>query len=79
LQFEDISEVVIAPFWHDVDIRMFGSIYYRLSPNDTDISKLQNILTAAFSLMNSEIQQILVATYDRIALFGDSNNRVSWQ
>ena len=70
-----IQAVVIAPFWDHVNTQ-FGSIYYRLSTYyDIDFTKLQQILTTAFSLEDFEITQILVATYDRVEAY--SSNEVS--
>ena len=73
---DSLDDAVIAPFWHGVRDQRFGNIYYKLSTNHNDFTKLQQILTTAFPLEDFEITQTFVATYDRLLLsFGD---RVSY-
>ena len=76
--FEELNNAVIALYWNDHHFGLSGgNIYYTLSTNDSDFTRLQHILTRAFSLEDFEITQTLVVTYDRLKsiLFGD---RVSY-
>lgn len=58
---------LIAPFWGDVDIVFFGSIYYRISINGTEFLKLQEIITTIFGVTRFETGELVVATYHRVA------------
>ena len=69
---------LIAPFWDDVDTRRFGNIYYRLSFNATLLQRARDQLQELFpSTGNFTPTQLFIATWDRVAEFGQNGSQVS--
>ena len=62
---------LIAPFWDDVDIRRFGSIFYRETSNVTLLQRARDLLQELFpSSGNFTPTTLFIATWDRVAEFG---------
>ena len=69
---------LIAPFWDDVDIRRFGNIYYRLTFNTTLLERARDQLQELFPPAgNFTPAQLFIATWDRVAEFGQNGSQVS--
>ena len=73
---------LIAPFWDDVDIRTsanrFGDIFYRLTFNTTLLERARDQLRELFPSTDSFAPtQLVIATWDRVAEFGQSGPQVS--
>ena len=61
---------LIAPFWDDVDITRFGSIFYRETSNATLLQRAQDQLQGLFpSSGNFTPTTLFIATWDRVAEF----------
>ena len=76
------SSPLIAPFWDDVDIRTFakrfGDIFYRLTSNATLLERARNQLRELFPSTGSFTPtQLVIATWDRVAEFGQTGSQVS--
>ena len=73
---------LIAPFWDDVDIRTsegrFGDIYYRLTFNTTLLERARDQVQELFPSPGSFTPtQLVIATWDRVAEFGQRGPQVS--
>ena len=69
---------LIAPFWDDVDTRRFGTIYYRETSNATLLQRARDQLRELFpSTGNFTPTQLFIATWDRVAEFGQNGSQVS--
>ena len=73
---------LIAPFWDDVDIRTsvgrFGDIYYRLTFNTTLLERARDEVRELFPSPGSFTPtQLVIATWDRVARFGQRGPQVS--
>ena len=77
--FEEITAIVVAPFWADIYTPLGGSISFRLTTVVEDYLNLQEIIRAAFTNAgNFEMGQLFVATYDQVpAFYGLSAEKVS--
>ena len=61
---------LIAPFWEDVDINMFGNIFYRQTSSPTLLQRVHNELQQLFPSSGSfSPTTLLIATWDRVAQF----------
>ena len=61
---------LIAPFWDDVDITQFGTIFYRQTSNTTLRQRARDELQNLFpSAGNFTPTILLIATWDRVAGF----------
>ena len=61
---------LIAPFWEDVDIRRFGTIFYRQTSSPTLLQRARNELQELFpSSGNFNPTSLVIATWDRVAGF----------
>ena len=61
---------LIAPFWGDVDITRFGSIFYRETSNVTLLQRARDQLQGLFSSSgNFTPTTLFIATWDRVAEF----------
>ena len=59
---------LIAPFWDDVDITRFGSIFYRETSNATLLQRARDQLQGLFpSSGNFTPTTLFIATWDRVA------------
>ena len=62
---------LIAPFWDDIDITRFGSIFYRQTSNITLLQRARDQLQELFpSSGNFTPTTLFIATWDRVAQFG---------
>ena len=68
--FSPIFTPLIAPFWDDVDIRRFGTIFYRQTSNVTLLQRARHQLQELFpSSGNFTPTTLFIATWDRVAQF----------
>ena len=69
-RFPIVGLPLIAPFWDDVDIRQFGTIFYRQTSNTTLRQRVRDELQDLFpSAGNFTPTILLIATWDRVAGF----------
>ena len=67
-KFPLINEILIAPFWNDVNLELAGQVSYRFSKN-------QSLLDAVQAHINESLNVsfppafLLIATWDRVARF----------
>ena len=67
-RFPIVGLPLIAPFWDDVDIRQFGTIFYRQTSNTTLRQRVRDELQDLFpSAGNFTPTILLIATWDRVA------------
>ena len=70
------SDVLIAPFWEDVDITVGGQIYYRYSTDLILFDRVRTSVSDAFPSSTFNPGLLFIATWDRVNQFGgdsDSN------
>lgn len=69
--------VLIAPFWADVDTRGIGSIYYRLTSNQTLLDRLSMDISSSFADQVTFSPQILfIATWIEVGYFSMHTDKV---
>lgn len=67
------TDILIAPFWIDINIEIAGRIYYRFSNDVALLNQAQSlILDSAFSP-----SLLFIATWDRVAQFNGVSSEVS--
>ena len=70
-RFPFFGSPLIAPFWDDVDIRQFGTIFYRQTSSPTLLQRARNEIQELFpSSGNFSPTRLVIATWDRVAGFG---------
>ena len=68
---------LIVPFWDDVNIQNFGSIFHRVTSNATLLQRARDQLQELFpSSGNFTPNTLFIATWDGVAQFG-GGTRVS--
>ena len=74
------DELVIAPFWADVDTsgRRRGVVYYRNASSNTSLLERaqREVLTYFTSGMNFQPTFLFIATWDRVSFFGGGTSRL---
>ena len=72
------NNMIIAPYWADVDIRGTGNIYFRQT-NDTSLhARATREIRAAFPRsLNNEISNLLIATWDRVGYHDRNTDKVN--
>ena len=76
--FISTSFTIVAPFWTDIDPRIFGSIFYR--NNLIQSQCIQEIVEETFLVSNFHVASSFVATYSEVREFRQTgNNKVSTQ
>ena len=71
------SDIIVAPFWADVDITNAGNIFYRFT-NDTNIlNGVEEKIRGAYNVDFSPAL-LFIATWDRVAEFFGFSNIVSY-
>ena len=60
---------LIAPFWSDIDVNRFGSVFYRLTTNSSsaDLEQAIELTGSIFPGFESNLTSVLVATWYRVA------------
>ena len=74
------SNPLIALFWHDIDTRRGGNIYYRLSDNVFILAKAHSYLISLYSfddpdspnLLNFYPSSVLIGTWDKVPVYDSS-------
>ena len=70
------SDILLAPFWDDSNVKIGGQILFRLSDNQT-------LLNQVGSIINDTLEYdftptiLFIVTWNRIPAFGGSPNTVS--
>ena len=72
------SDIIIAPFWGDVDNRNgAGTISYGVTRDSSLLERAKNLIREAFpDLSIFEPEYILVATWDRVGYFNMQRDMV---
>ena len=69
--------VLIAPFWADVDTRGIGSIYYRLTSNQTLLNRFSMDISSFFAGQVTFSPQILfIATWFEVGYYNMHTDKV---
>lgn len=69
-------EILIAPLWTDIDIRVTGQIFYRYSTDANLLRRVANIINGAFSTtFNPGL--LFIATWYRVARYDGTSEFVS--
>ena len=71
------TDVLIAPFWDDSDVRQGGQVLYRLSDNGTLLNQVEFTINDTLGGDFSP-QLLFIATWIRIPEFNNDRSRVSW-
>lgn len=73
MNFTQLSHVLIAVFWDDVDVRRFGNIFFREVHDVEQISNVKQIIHSKFIIGNFDVEWMFAVTYDRVAEFSGDN------
>ena len=66
--FPRFSAPLIAPYWHDIDIRFEGSVYYRQTADPSLLARSRHYLTG-ITPYDFIPTNILIVTWDRVPPF----------
>ena len=72
--FPRSSDVLIAPFWDDVNTNVAGNIFYRFSSDQSLLGLLSSFITDGSGFSPTSL---FIATWDRVGEFGGSSSVVS--
>ena len=68
------TQQIIAPYWADVDTRGTGQIFYRQTTDPSLLARASREIQAAFpSSRNASIKNLLIATWDEVGYYFESN------
>ena len=71
------DDVIIAPFWADVDITGTGDIYYRQTTDSGLLARANSEIQKAFPAAEDvSIQNLLIATWDRVGYYPQQTDKV---
>ena len=73
----EFSDVLIAPFWDDSDVRQDGQVLYRLSDNGTLLSQVGSAINDTLGIDFSP-RLLFIATWIRIPEYDNDRSSVSW-
>ena len=74
--FPTSNDVLIAPFWDDVNINVAGDIFYRFTTDQFLLDEVGGDISDAFEV-TFEPTLLFIATWDEVAPFGGSSSLVS--
>ena len=63
------DEIIIAPFWADVDIRGTGNIGYRETRNPDLLQRANNDIRRAFPTIRFSSEYLFIATWDHVGYY----------
>lgn len=69
----------LGVFWADVDNRVAGDIYYRNSTDPELMTRATSDIRTYFQHTNFTAGWAFVATWDRVAFYGSSGDKVSFR
>lgn len=72
----DISSL-IAPFWQDVDVSRFGTVYYRVSFSNDTLSRADDLVELLFPSVFFNAEQAVIVTWFQVAEGNSVGNEVS--
>ena len=71
------NNMIIAPYWADVDTTGTGDIYYRQTTDPSLLARATNEIRAAFPRsLNNTISNLLIATWDRVRYYYRNTDKV---
>ena len=70
------NDILIAPFWADINVELSGQIFYRYSNDTVLLSQVGANISSAF-VTNFNPALLFIATWDRVAEFGSNATLVS--
>ena len=72
------GSALIAPFWGDVDTTGGGSVWYRESVTQSDLTRAESDIKRAYPVdaSNFRTSSIFIATWDHVGYFPCRNDRV---
>ncbi|XP_043935285.1 alpha-tectorin-like [Protopterus annectens] len=65
----------IAPFWADVDNRLYGDVYYRENSDPALLQRATTDVNRYFPDLHFTANWVFVATWDRVAYYGSSSTK----
>ncbi len=73
------DQLIIAPFWSNVDTRARGTVHYRTSSNTTQLEKATFVIQAAFprDLRDFVPTSLVIVTWDDVGYYSHGNDLVS--
>ena len=71
------TDKIIAPYWADVDITGTGDIYYRQTTDDDLLARATEQIRTAFPYSQVvSVENLLVATWDRVGYYPEGTDKV---
>ena len=70
------TNVLVAPFWDDSDVRVSGKVYYRFTDNQTLLEQIAANIGDAFSVNFNPVSAFVV-TWSNISQYSGSVDVVS--
>ncbi len=73
------NELIIAPFWSDIDTRARGMVYYRVTNTSTQIDKAALVIQAAFPDDYHDFVPtcLVIVTWDDVGYYNRGSDLVS--
>ena len=68
---------LIAPFWHDVDVSRFGTVFYRVSFSNDTLSQANDLVELLFPSVFFDAELVIVVTWYQVAEGNSIGNEVS--
>ncbi|KAG8548098.1 hypothetical protein GDO81_026671 [Engystomops pustulosus] len=72
-----LNNPILAIFWADVDNRIAGNIYYRQSRDTGLLARATSDIRNYTQDQNFQAQWVFVATWDHVAYYGSTSNKVN--
>ena len=72
------GSALIAPFWGDVDTRGGGSVWYRESVAQSDLTRAESDIRRAYPVdaANFRTSSVFIATWDHVGYFDSKIDKV---
>ena len=77
--FSGISNLRIAPYHADVDIRGIGDIYYRQTSDPRLLARATCEIKAAFPSLSKSITNLFIATWDAVGYYSYGTDKVRFK
>jgi len=73
--FSQVDQMIIAPYWADVDIRRTGNIYYRQTTDPSLLARATSEIRAVFP-ESLNVSSLLIATWNRVGYYNQHTDKV---
>ena len=72
------SQMIIAPYWADVDLRGTGRVFYRQTTDPSLLARATSEIRAAFpGFLVLTMRNLLIATWDRVGYYLQKGDKVN--